>query len=199
MFITVVLFSLFLMALAVLAFAAIRVFTTKDADGRAQPVGCAMGCLLGLVLGGVGIAGLAALVASLSVNTVVKGVADAVESLPVRSVTLVSDDGPDDPPVEPFHDPRRPLHLIFEIIGSEAPTERLALWAEQAFDGEARIEVTQLEGDGTAEGKARTIVDVAVPATRRDLRELERAAKNFLPRLDLDEGVRVRMRTSQDW
>ena len=199
------LFSLFILALAVLGFAAIRIFTTKDAEGRTQPVGCFMGCLLAVALGVIGFAGLGALVVSLLGNSVSHG----IESLGVRSVTLVSDDRPDDPPVEPFHDPRRPLHVIFEIDGPEASTERVVRMLEEVFDVGARIEVSRFElGPDSLPGtepdvsgsRERTVVDVALPVDSRDLREIERDLRQLLlPNLKLEEGVRVRMKTTQDW
>ena len=188
----IVLFSLFLAVLALIGFAALRVFTTRDAEGHRQPVGCLSGCLLGLGLAVLGVVALGALFVSLAVSTV----ADGIGSLPVRSVTLVTNDGPDDPEVRPFHDPRRPLHIIFEIEGAEAPTERLVHVLEEVFENEARIEITRTPG---AAGADRTIVDVAVPASGNDLRQLERELREFvLPNLDLDEGVRVRMKTRRD-
>jgi hypothetical protein len=191
----IVLFALFLSVLALIGFAALRVFTTRDAEGRRQPVGCFSGCLLGLGLAILGVIALGALFVSLSVNTVTEGIGN----LPVRSVTLVREDGPDDPEVRPFHDPSRPLHVIFEIEGAEAPTERLVQVLQDIFEGEAHIEITRTLEDGTQTGVSRTIVDVAVPASGRDLRKLERELRNIvLPGLDLDEGLRVRMKTRRD-
>lgn len=191
----IVLFALFLAVLALIGFAALRVFTTRDAEGRRQPVGCISGCLLGVGLAVLGVIALGALFVSLSVSTVTQGIGN----LPIRSVALISEDGPDDLELRPFHDPHRPLHVIFEIEGAEAPTERLVQVLQDVFEGEAHIEITRtLEGEAES-GASRTIVDVAVPASGRDLRKLERELRNFvLPGLDLDEGLRVRMKTRRD-
>ena len=67
---------------------------------------------------------------------------------------------------------------------------------ERVFEGQARFEITRTSG---ADGAARTLIDVAIPAGGHNLRQLERELRDFvLPDLELDEGLRVRMQTRRD-
>jgi hypothetical protein len=189
------LFALFLLALAAVAFAAARLFTARDAQGRREPLGCVLGCGLGAALLLLALLGLAAFVAGMATLAGAR----ALEANPVERIRVVSDqealDGVDG--LAPFHhDPRRPLHVVFEVAGGEAPVERLLELVERHADGEASVAVREVRRDG----RDLVLVDVALPAGRNDLRELERELRRWLPRASLGDGVVVELRgVHRDW
>jgi hypothetical protein len=187
--ISIALFAVFALLLAVLALGAIKVFTTRGADGRAQPVGCLAGCALGLVLALLGVAGLVAFLLSLGTQT-------AARSIPFESVTVLKDSRHAEAlPVQ--HDPWRPLHLVFEVEGHDTPLHELVELVRRVSEGEASVRAVEATDD---DGRPVTWVDVALPASENDLRELEREIRKLLPDFRLESGVRVQFRrASRDW
>lgn len=187
--ISIVLFAVFALFLALLALGAIKVFTTRGADGRAQPVGCLAGCALGLVLTLLGLAGLVAFLVSLGTQT-------ASASIPFESVTVLKDSHhAESLPLAP--EPWRPLHLVFEVKGHDTPIHDLVRLVRRVSEGEASVHSVQAFDD---EGNAITWVDVALPADENDLRDMERELRKLLPGFRLEHGVRAEFRGgTRDW
>jgi hypothetical protein len=191
--VSIVLFAGFAFFLLCLALGAVWVFTSKDSSGRMRPMGCLAGCALALVLGLLGLVGFIAFVASLGAHTS----AHALESLPIKSATILTKEERAKLPVEPFYDPRRPLHVILVVEGHEAPLGKLEDLIREMSDGEARSVVGRHWSD---DGEPITIVDVALPADAGDLHEIEHELRYYLEDLRLENGVQVRLGGShRDW
>jgi hypothetical protein len=180
------LFGAFVLMVAVLTVAAVRVFTSKDAVGRVQPVGCLAGCAVGLVLAALGLAGTIAFVLSLGAHT-------AAHNNPIESIRILADSGPARFPLA--HDPWRPLHVVFEVRG-DVPVGDLVELVERVSEGETSVTV---DSGVNAEGAPVTYVDVALRASENDLREIERELRKLAPSLRLDRGVEIDFRTIRDW
>lgn len=184
--ISIVLFGLFAFVLLCMAGAAVLIFSRRDGQGRIRPVGCVAGCLLALFLALLGVVGFIAFLASLGAHTG----AHAVQSLPIQSATILTKAERASLPLEPFYDPDRPLHVLLVIDGHGVPLGQLVRIVEEISDGEARTRVEQLADAG---GEPITVVDVALPASARDLREIEDELRVFLEDFRLEHGVRVRL------
>jgi len=193
MAISIVLFAGFVFLLLCLALGAVWIFTSRDEKGRLRPLGCLAGCGLALVLALLGIVGFIAFVASLGAHTGAR----AVESLPIRSATILTREERAALPVEPFFDPERPLHVLLVVEGRDVPLGKLVGAIERMTEGEARARV---EHHLDREGRPVTTVDVALPVDAGDLHELERELRRYLEDFRLENGVRVRLGgTHRDW
>jgi hypothetical protein len=205
----IALFALFLLVLIALSFAAVRLFGARGSDGKRDPAGCLMGCAAGAGLLVLGLLGLAALVAAL----VVHSASVAAEKFPVKRVYVGTE--PDrmpgyleelpegSPAVEPLSppafesDPARPLHVVFEIDGELAVTERMEDWIREWSEGEAQVQIDERVG---ADGRTVTWVDVALPADWRDLREIEQDVRKYFPEASWARGLRIDFKSvSRDW
>ncbi len=187
--ISIALFAVFALFLAILAGGSIKVFAAKDANGNAQPLGCLSGCVLGLVLAVLGTTGLVAFLLSIGAHTVAR-------SLPFESVTVLKDSRlADSIPVAP--DPWRPLHVVFEVDGHDAPIHELVELVHRLSEGTSRVRAVPSQD---AQGRPLTWVDVALPVCENDLREMERELRKLVPSLRLEHGVQVRFKGAhRDW
>lgn len=197
--ISLALFALFLLVLVAVAFAAARLLGGRGPDGKREVAGCLTGCAVGLGLFVLGGLGLAALIAALTVQTA----SVAVSKNPVKRIYLGTRSAPGEAPdarapLQGFaEDPARPLHLVFEIEGHDASPGRLLDWIGEWSRGEATV-TSRNEFD--ADGRPVTWVDVALPARGRELQEIEREVRKFLPEADWDDGVRIEFKgASREW
>jgi len=205
----IALFALFLLVLIAITFAAVRLFAGPGSDGKRDPAGCLTGCALGVGLLVLGFLGLAALVAALVVHTA----SAAVRDFPVKGVYVGTEpqrvpgfieaptegSGNGELPVpESFEaDPARPLHVLFEVDGELAVTERMEDWIREWSEGQARVTIDERAG---ADGRTVTWVDVALPADWRDLREIEQDVRKYFPDASWASGLRIEFkRVSRDW
>lgn len=187
--ITLVLFALFLLVLVAVAFSAARLLGGRGPDGKRDAAGCLTGCAVGLGLFVLGGLGLAALVAALTVQSA----SVAVGSIPLKRIYVGTRVDPAAPagqvPLSGFAlDPKRPLHLVFEIGGHDAAPDRLLRWIDEWSDGEARV---SSRNEYDAEGRPVTWIDVALPAGERDLSEIEREVRRHWPDASWDDGLRI--------
>jgi len=220
--ITIGLFALFLLVLIAVAFSAVRLFASRGADNRRDPAGCLVGCAVGLGLFVLGLLGLVAFVAAMVLQTA----ATAVEHNPIERVYFGTE--PEQLPgyessewlqeprseehdrvlerqewTEPGSgrsfgtDPRRPLHVVFEIAGHDATPPQMVGWLREWSDGQAQVRV----GNRTApNGSEYTLVDVALPADWRDLREIERDVRQLFPSASWARGLRIDFKSvSREW
>jgi translation initiation factor 1 (eIF-1/SUI1) len=177
--------------LTVIALVAGRIFLARDAQGQTRPLGCLAGCALALGLFLLGILALGVFLVAASVQTGT----EIIENGPIERVGVWMDPA-SDPPRRAFRDPTRPLHLVFELSGHNAPTLRLRDLIEDLTGGDVSLRV---ENSTSAEGRAITVIDVALPADH-DLRELERTLRKLLPDANAAGGVRIELRGShRDW
>ena len=193
--ITIALFALFLLVLVAVAFAAARLLGGRDAAGKREVGGCLTGCAVGLGLFVLGALGLAAFVAAMVTQTA----STALEHNPIRRIALTAE--PDADPANalaPFaQDPRRPLHLLFEIDGHDATPAGMLSWIDRWSDGDARVHT---RNSTTPKGRPITLVDVALSASRRDLRQIERDVREVVPEADWSHGLRIEFRgASREW
>jgi hypothetical protein len=205
--ILIVLLALFMLVLVAVAFAGARLFAGRSAGGQRDLGGCLTGCALALGLFALGGLGLVAFVVSLSVQAA----SVAVEHFPIRSVHVGA--WPEDVPrprseggessvegpgsLSFGRDPSRPLHLIFEIEGHDAASPDMRAWIDEWSDGEALVHV---ENDEDAEGAPITWVDVSLPASRGDLRKIEREVRKLFPEASWAKGLHIEFRgASREW
>lgn len=188
--ISIVLFALFLLVLLAVAFAAARLLGGRGPDGKRDVAGCLTGCAVGLGLFLLGSLGLAALIAALTVQSA----AVVVGHNPVRRIYLgtrsAEEAAPDGqaPWVGFARDPERPLHLVFEIEGHGATPGNLLHWIREWSEGEATVDSRDAFD---AQGRPVTRIDVALPARDRELREIEREVRKFVPGADWDDGLQI--------
>jgi hypothetical protein len=219
---TIGLFALFLLVLVAVAFAAVRLFAARGADNRHDPAGCLMGCGIGVGLLVLGLLGLASFVAAM----VLQVTATYVEHNPIQRVYFGtepeqlpgfrsegwseeprSDPQPAGaereawrepwPPRDARDDARRPLHVVFEIAGHDATPPDMTRWLREWSEGEAEVRVANRTDP---RGRQYTLVDVALPADWRELREIEREVRKLFPGASWARGLRIDFKgVSREW
>jgi len=195
--IAILLLALFLLVLAAIAFAAIRIFSRRDAAGKTEPLGCLTGCAIGLALFFLGLVGLVAFAGALAVLTGSRVIGHG----PIRRVWVGEyEHGTRDSrgePIELFHDPARPLHVVLEVRG-DAQISRIVERIERLSDGET---VVRVHAGTSSDGEPVQVIDIAFPADEHDLREIERDVREVLD-VELDdernEGVHIELRGIHD-
>ena len=219
---TIGLFALFLLVLVAVAFAAVRLFAARGADNRHDPAGCLTGCGVGLGLVVLGLLGLVTFVVAM----VLQITATAVEHNPIQRVYFgteperlpgfESEGWSEEPRSEPDRrdlregerqvgieprrfgaDPGRPLHVVFEIAGHDATPPDMVGWLREWSEGEADVRVANRTAP---DGRQYTLVDVALPADWRDLREVEREVRKLFPGATWARGLRIDFKgVSREW
>ena len=194
MFTYLILLSLFLLALVAVGFLGMRALTAeRGPEGRR--LGCAGGCGLAALLGCLGCGGLLVFALALLAGTV----GGLLDDNPIRNVWIGSDPGwqVEDgerrrPAVEPRLDPRRPLHVVFELEGHESSAVDFRRLLERFTDEDVAVHTTRTWDE---DGLPISVVDVALPASGRDLREIEEAVRTVLPDLDWARGLFVELKS----
>lgn len=225
---TIALFALFLLVLTAVAFAAVRLFASRGADSRHDPAGCLMGCGVGLGLLILGLLGLATFVAAMVLQVTATAVehnpiervyfGTEPERLPGYEAPSWSEQpdwseeprSEEQPQAQPRgerqvwggarefgDDPSRPLHVVFELAGHDATPPQMVGWLRQWSDGQAAVRVANRTA---TDGREYTLVDVALPADWRDLREIERDVRQLFPQASWARGLRVDFKgVSREW
>ena len=184
----IVFLALFLLLLAALALAAIKLFGAKDAaTGRVTApgwfVGCATGCALAFIglIGLVAFAGGVAAISALKTATEVRKQAEGVKIGVWR-----------DGASKVHHAPGHALHVVLQWNGHSEPTKELLDNLTQSL-GEMDI-LVNADYVNDDDGKPITVVDLALPAGDRDIDELEATLRSKLGDLKLSDGVQIELR-----
>lgn len=179
--------ALFLLLLAGLAFASVKLFGARDAQGQLSAPGCAGGCLMAGVLSLMALLGLIAFIAGATAMSASRSASELLSAAPDMKVGVWRDRGAH---VESV--PGYPLRVVLQWSGHSEPTEALLRALEEAgAGGEMQVEVRY---DTGPDGAPLTIVDLALPAAESDADELERVLSEVLPELSLSEGIEIRLR-----
>ncbi len=185
------LLALFLLVLVAVAFAAAKLIGTRDPAGRVGLGGCLAGCAMGLGLLLLATLGFFAFATALALHTACSVIPDnPIDRIyfgtePERLPGYLS--GPEDAP-QFADDPFRPLHVVLEIQGHDAAPPVLLDWVHDWSDGEARV----WTGNRTSQdGREYTLVDIALPADRRDLRRIEEEVSKYVRDASWAAGLRV--------
>jgi hypothetical protein len=177
LFLATALFACFLLLLAGLAFAGFKA-AARDKEGKGG-AGCVPGCVLGCGLFGLGVVSLIGFLVMLVAIGTDRSIARV--GLVRRGAPLAQD-------VE--RQPTYPLNLRFEVRG------RLAAWMESDLrsllaslcDCEPEITTRRVQD---AEGRELLLLDVALPASQRDVQRFQRELERRLPSLTDVEGVEI--------
>jgi hypothetical protein len=179
--------TLFLILLAVLAFASVKLFAAKDEKGQRTAPGCLGGCMTALALTVIGLLGLVAFIAGAAAISASKSAKTVIEAADDFSVGVWHDRAASVKSV-----PDHPFHVVFEWTGHSEPTEAFLKELEKAgAKGEMQVAVDYQTNEN---GEPVTIVDVALRMKERDAAEIEKAIEAFLPDVELSEGVRIVLR-----
>jgi len=174
----------FLIALAALAFASIKVFSTRGADGRTSAPGCAGGCATAFALTLIGLIALATFIAGAVAISKAKAWERVVRSVPEMKVGVWRE-----AEQRVHRDAEHPLHIVLEWQGHSEPTDELLRAVEEIRPGgDCLVTVDQSDPE-------RTVIDFAIAADEHDLGELERALEPLLGDLALQDGVQVILRS----
>lgn len=184
--------ALFLLLLVALAFATFKLFAVRDAQGRVTPPGIGLGCVTGAALAFIGVVGLIVFAIGAFTISTAHSVERVVKSVPSFKVRAWRDDGG----ASVHHSPDHPLHVVLEWRGHSEPTEWLVREIGK-LDPEAEIlvhveykSVPSDDSDSDATEDV-TIVDLAFPASERDLGELDEMLREHLPEYISSQGVEI--------
>lgn len=204
MIISIAFYGMFLLLLAILAVVAARVLGARDTSGPQRAAGLVPGCLLAVaffVLAGLGFVALVGSLAVHAVGGVLEFVPDVqriyVGTEPQRAFDEFPSFAPQeaqDPEPAPEtrrrhgEDSERALHFVFELPGHDAAPAGMVPWFREWFGEEVRVRRTNRSD---ADGKPTTLIDVEVPTSARDLREIERDMRLLVPGASWAEGLNV--------
>ncbi|MCC7012032.1 MAG: hypothetical protein IT454_05705 [Planctomycetes bacterium] len=176
--------ALFLLLLAGLAFASVKLFGAKDAQGQLTAPGCLNGCMAGLMLSVIAALGLGAFVVGAWTVSAADALRTVVESAPDMKVGVWHDR-----PTTLTSIPGYPLHVVLQWAGHSEPTEQLLKKLEELGAGtEMRIDVSY---DNDETDGQRTTVDIAIPMSPTDANELSALIESLRSELKLEQGVEV--------
>lgn len=189
----------FLVVAGILAIACWLAF--KSGKNGTTKLGGPAGCLVALAL--VFVAGLAAL--SCTAIALVNAPNELLRGGPVRRIEAQwpplrgdhekSDDEmsetPDESP-KATEESAHGLHIRVELSGGDATS--ISRWFREHSEGDMTVSVEKVKG---ADGP-RTRVDIRLPISDDDLRELREEFERDLPNLDLPEGVRIELKGDDD-
>ncbi len=189
----------FLMIGVILAVACWLAFKSGK-DGTTK-LGGAAGCMISLAL--VFIAGLAAL--SCTAIALVNAPNELIRHGPIRRIeaqwphlrgahgkTADSESPEADEAPERDADAEKGLHIQIEMAGGDA-TE-VSRWFREHTDGDMTVSVDTVKG---ADGP-RTRIDIRLPITADELRDLRRDFERELPNLNLPDGIQVELKGDED-
>jgi hypothetical protein len=189
----------FLMIGVILAVAVWLAF--KSGKNGTTKLGGAAGCMISLAL--VFIAGLAAL--SCTAIALVNAPNELLRHGPVRRIeaqwpplraehgkTADSESPEPDEGKEKDADSEKGLHIQIEMAGGDA-TE-VSRWFREHTDGDMTVSVDTVKG---ADGP-RTRIDIRLPITEDELRDIRRDFERDLPNLNLPDGIRVELKGDDD-
>jgi hypothetical protein len=189
----------FLMIGVILAVAVWLAF--KSGKNGTTKLGGAAGCMISLAL--VFIAGLAAL--SCTAIALVNAPNELIRHGPIRRIEaqwprLHSEHGKDsdsksedsEETSEKEADSKQGLHIQIEMAGGDA-TE-VSRWFREHTDGDMTVSVDTVKG---ADGPL-TRIDIRLPITEDELRDIRRDFQRDLPNLNLPDGIRVELKGDDD-
>jgi hypothetical protein len=189
----------FLVIAGILAIACWLAF--KSGKNGTTKLGGAAGCFIGLAL--VFVAGLAAL--SCTAIALVNAPNELLRRGPVRRIEAQwpplradhekSDDGkpetPDESPEAP-EDQAHGLHIRVELDGGDATA--ISRWFREHTEGDMTVSIEKLKGPNGP----RTRVDIELPISDDEIREIREQFERDLPSLNLPEGVRIELKGEDD-
>lgn len=195
----IVFLALFLLLLAALSLATVKLFAAKDPAGNVTAPGWAGGCATGCALMFVALLGIAAFIAGVAAisaaNTaerVVKRLPELVKELPEVKVGAWLDR-------EKFVHPdgEHSLHLIVQWKGHSEPTDKF-VEAIQNIDRDklgGDMEINVLDYGADEQGEPITVVEVKIAMDEDDAEELQEQLKDKLGDLSLDDGVEITLKS----
>jgi hypothetical protein len=179
----IVFLALFLLLLAALALASIKLFAVKGPDGGVTAPGCLAGCATGAALGFIGLVGVVAFCVGVGAISTV----NAVKNGPIESVGVWVD-----PQRSAHHDPERPLHVVVEWSGHSEPDEELLDLVHKVFENDdINIQVDYTTNDA---GEEISVADLALGVGDEDLEDLEDALRDAFDGASLSNGIQIRLR-----
>jgi hypothetical protein len=195
--------ALFLLVLAGVSFAAVKLFAPRDANGNITPPGCLLGCATALALTVIALLALAAFVAGSAAIVKLHALDRLIQHAPDVEIRSWMD-----PERHVHRDPARPLHVVVEWSGHSQPTSEIISRIDELVHARVRVDGQGVEGrgwDGADEsdvlvdvdytqdenGAPITVVDIAIPIHGGPLEGLEEALDDLLNQDG--EGVRVRI------
>jgi hypothetical protein len=189
----------FLVIAVILAIAVWLAF--KSGKNGTTKLGGAAGCMIALAL--VFVAGIAAL--GCTAIAIVNAPDELIRHGPVRRIEAQwpslhpdqektsdskSEDAEETP--EKDSDAKQGLHIQIEMAGGDA-TE-VSRWFRDHTDGDMTVSVDTVKG---ADGP-RTRIDIRLPITEDELRDIRRDFERDLPNLNLPDGIRVELKGDDD-
>lgn len=179
----IVFLALFLLLLAALALASIKLFAVKGPTGGVTAPGCLAGCATGAALGFIGLVGLIAFcVGAGAISTV-----NAVKNGPVERVGVWAD-----PQRNVHHDPERPLHIVVEWRGHSEPDQGLTDLLHEVFDAsDINIQVDYTTNDA---GQEISVADIALNVDEGDLEDIDDTLRDAFDGASLSNGIEIRLR-----
>ena len=183
MFPLIVFLGLFLLLLAALALASIKLFAVKGPDGAVAAPGCLAGCATAAALGFVGLVGLIAFCVGVGAISTV----NAVKNGPIERVGVWTD-----PQSKVHHDPERPLHVVVEWSGHAEPDQGLIDLLHKVFDSsDVNIQVDYTTNDA---GEEISVADIALSVDEEGLEDLDDTLRDAFDGASLSSGIEIRLR-----
>jgi hypothetical protein len=181
----IVFLALFLLLLAALALASIKLFSVKGPDGSVTAPGCLAGCATGAALLFIALVGVIAFCVGLGAITTV----NAVKNNPIERVGLWVD-----PEHKVHHDPERPLHIVVEWSGHSEPDQELIDMVHQVIEGDdINIQVDYTTND---KGEDISVADVSLRVDEEDIADLEEGLRGVFKDQSLSKGIEIRLRST---
>ena len=81
-----------------------------------------------------------------------------------------------------------PLHLVFELPGHDASPAGMVPWFREWLDED--VAVRRMNHSDEA-GRPTTLIDIAVPASARDMNEIQRDMSLLVPGASWAEGLNI--------
>jgi hypothetical protein len=173
----------------------------KSGKNGTTKLGGAAGCFIALAL--VFVAGLAAL--GCTTIAVLNAPNELLRHGPVKRIEAQwpplrgdHEENADSKPEAPDESPEKPeesahgLHIRIELDGTD--TTEVSRWFREHTEGDMTVSIEKLK---SADGP-RTRVDIELPISDDDLREIREQFERDLPNLNLPQGVRIELKGEDD-
>jgi hypothetical protein len=172
----------FFALLALLAFVAWKLFSTKDAQGNRTTQGCLLGIVSALSLGCLGVLALGAFIAAAIAISTAKAAREFAESTEGFKVGIVRD-----AQERIRHDEQRTLHVLLEWNQDADPDEEFVHEVRELCRSmDATVEAREEFDDA---GRPVHVMDIAVPIDPTTLDEIERELARKLPEYSREHGI----------